>query len=197
MGIDFELFESNGNTFYEWPEMDERSAMALCYTSGTTGNPKGVAYSHRSTYLHTIAAMSVDCQGLKGYDCILPLVPMFHASGWGYPYIALTMGLKVLYHGNSTDFVQILDMCLEEECNLIAGVPTIMQAFRGSLTINPNKYAPLRGSLTRAICGGSAPPSELIEWYIKNWGIELIQAWGMTETSPLGTIGRRIATRQK
>ena len=195
IAVDFEVFESNGSSFYEWPGMDERSAMALCYTSGTTGNPKGVAYSHRSTYLHTIAAMSADCQSLKGYDCILPLVPMFHANGWGYPQIALTMGLKVLFHGNCTDFVQILDMCLEEECNLIAGVPTIMQAFRQSLGANPQKYAPLRGSLTRAICGGSAPPAELIEWYISKWGIELIQAWGMTETSPLGTVGRRIATR--
>lgn len=95
--IDFEVFESIGNSFYVWPDLDERSAMALCYTSGTTGNPKGVAYSHRSTYLHTLTAMTADCQGLKGYDCILPLVPMFHAVGWGYPFIALTMGLFTLY----------------------------------------------------------------------------------------------------
>eukprot|EP01084_Bolivina_argentea_P313339 542617_1 len=193
--IDFELFEANGCPHYDWPDMDERSAMALCYTSGTTGYPKGVAYSHRSSYLHTISAMSADCQSLKGYDCILPIVPMFHALGWGYPFIALTMGLKVLFTGNEKDYVQILDMCLDEECNLIAGVPTVMQAFRRALTDNPQKYTPLKGKLTRSLCGGSAPPSELIEWYINNWGIELIQAWGMTETNPLGTVARRVARR--
>eukprot|EP00486_Rosalina_sp_Unknown_P005722 CAMPEP_0201570668 /NCGR_PEP_ID=MMETSP0190_2-20130828/13017_1 /ASSEMBLY_ACC=CAM_ASM_000263 /TAXON_ID=37353 /ORGANISM="Rosalina sp." /LENGTH=539 /DNA_ID=CAMNT_0047994439 /DNA_START=13 /DNA_END=1629 /DNA_ORIENTATION=+ len=194
--IDFEVFESTGNSFYAWPDLDERSAMALCYTSGTTGNPKGVAYSHRSTYLHTITAMTADCQGLKGYDCILPLVPMFHAIGWGYPFIALTMGLKVAYVGNTKDYTEILDMCLDEEVNLIAGVPTVMQAFRTALTSNPSKYIGLKGKLTRSICGGSAPPSELIEWYLNNWDIELIQAWGMTETNPMGTCARRIATRR-
>ena len=87
-------------------------------------------------------------------------------------------------------------MCLDEECNLIAGVPTVMQEFRQALVADPQKYAPLKGKLTRAICGGSAPPPELIDWYIHNWQIELIQAWGMTETNPLGTVARRIAKRQ-
>ena len=87
-------------------------------------------------------------------------------------------------------------MCLEEECNLIAGVPTVMQAFRSALTANPQKYQKLKGSLTRSVCGGSAPPAELIEWYLKEWGIELIQAWGMTETNPIGTMARRVATRK-
>eukprot|EP00484_Ammonia_sp_Unknown_P030414 CAMPEP_0197036808 /NCGR_PEP_ID=MMETSP1384-20130603/14193_1 /TAXON_ID=29189 /ORGANISM="Ammonia sp." /LENGTH=578 /DNA_ID=CAMNT_0042467023 /DNA_START=27 /DNA_END=1763 /DNA_ORIENTATION=- len=194
--VDFELFEATGDSTYHWPELDERSAMALCYTSGTTGNPKGVAYSHRSTYLHTLAAMTADCQSLKGYDCVLPIVPMFHALGWGYPFIALTMGLKILFVHNSKDYTDVLDMCLHEECNLVAGVPTVMQAFRAALQANPAKYAALKGKLTRCICGGSAPPAELIEWFINHWQIELIQAWGMTETNPLGTVARRCATRR-
>jgi len=194
--VDFEQFEATGSPTMDWPDLDERSAMALCYTSGTTGNPKGVAYSHRSTYLMTMAAMGADSQGLKGYDCICPIVPMFHAVAWGYPFLAMTMGLKVLLLHNTKDWPFVLDLCLDEECNLIAGVPTVMQAFREALTANPSKYAKLRGTLTRAICGGSAPPAELIEWYHHQWGIELIQAWGMTETNPVGTLARRVATRR-
>lgn len=99
--MDFEAFASSGSSLFKWPELDERSAMALCYTSGTTGHPKGVAYSHRSTYLHTLTMMSSDCQSLKGYDCVCPIVPMFHACGWGYPFTAFTMGLKVILLHNT------------------------------------------------------------------------------------------------
>eukprot|EP00485_Elphidium_margaritaceum_P007939 CAMPEP_0202709576 /NCGR_PEP_ID=MMETSP1385-20130828/21673_1 /ASSEMBLY_ACC=CAM_ASM_000861 /TAXON_ID=933848 /ORGANISM="Elphidium margaritaceum" /LENGTH=563 /DNA_ID=CAMNT_0049368871 /DNA_START=25 /DNA_END=1716 /DNA_ORIENTATION=+ len=190
--VDYEVFESTGDSFFAWPELDERSAMALCYTSGTTGRPKGVAYSHRSTYLHTLTMMTSDCQSLRGYDCVLPITPMFHVLGWGYPFVAFTMGLKVLLAHNAKDYTQVLDMCAQEECNLVAGVPTVMQAFRGPLQASPQKYAKLKGVLTRSVCGGSAPPTELIEWYYKEWGIELIQAWGMTETNPLGSVARRL-----
>ena len=121
-----------------------------------------------------MAAMGADAQGLKGYDCICPIVPMFHAVAWGYPFLALTMGLKVLLLHNTKEWPLVLDFCLVEECNLIAGVPTVMQAFREALTRNPSKYHNLKGSLTRAICGGSAPPAELIEWFYHEWGIEVI-----------------------
>lgn len=171
--VDFETFESTGNMTMNWPNLDERSAMALCYTSGTTGNPKGVAYSHRSTSLMTLATLAGDAQGLRGYDCICPIVPMFHAVAWGYPFIALTLGLKVLLVHNTKDYLDVLDFCLDEGCSLIAGVPTVMQAFREALTKDPAKYKSIKGTLTRAICGGSAPPAELIEWFHHEWGIEV------------------------
>jgi len=140
--------------------------------------------------------MAADSHGLRGYDCICPFLPMFHAVALGYPFLALTMGLKLLLLHNTKDWSVVADLCLNEECNLIGGVPTVIQAFRDVLRANPAKYAKLRGTLTRAACGGSAPPAELIEWYLREWNIEVIQIWGMTETNPAATFGRRFATRR-
>lgn len=175
----------------QWPELDEYAPMGLCYTSGTTGNPKGVMYSHRSTYLHSMAQAMTDAVGLTSNDTVLQVVPLFHVLGWGYPYTATMLGSKqVLVHGH-VDAVQMLDLIDSEEVTFSAGVPTVWQAVRAQIESEPRRWD--LSSFKRINCGASAPAPSLIRWYWDHLGVEMIQTWGMTETNPLGVTSRRLA----
>jgi acyl-CoA synthetase (AMP-forming)/AMP-acid ligase II len=191
--IDYEDFIAGRDTTYDWPEIDENSPMGLCYTSGTTGKPKGVMYTNRSTYLHTLTECLTDSMGLSSLDSLLCIVPMFHAMGWGLPFCASMLGCKqVLPHRFMVPdaFLKLMD---EEEVTISAGVPTIWQGVKAALEADPKKYD--LSKLKSMTCGGSAPPVSMMRWYWDNYNVEMIQGWGMTETNPLGTLSRKVAKR--
>ena len=191
--VDYETFIAGQPTEYAWPQIDENSPLGLCYTSGTTGNPKGVEYEHRSQYLHTMAQCMTDSMGLSGTDSVLGIVPMFHAMGWGIPWSATMLGTKQVMPHRFMDPVRLARLMADEEVSLSAGVPTIWQGVKGLVEANPDDYD--LSKLQRLTCGGSAPPPSLIRWYWDKLGVEMIQGWGMTETSPLATLSRRAMTR--
>ncbi|MBT8094269.1 MAG: long-chain-fatty-acid--CoA ligase [Gammaproteobacteria bacterium] len=169
---------------YDWPEFDERTASALCYTSGTTGDPKGVLYDHRSTVLHAYAAVAPDTMSLSARDCVLPVVPLFHVNAWGIPYSALMVGAKIVFPGPKMGDGEALYALMEsEDVNIALGVPTV---WLGLL-----QYCEQAGKrldmLDRTIVGGAAVPRVMIEQFRKVHDVQLIQGWGMTEMSPLGT----------
>ena len=193
--IDYEDFIAGKPTHYEWPMIDENSPLGLCYTSGTTGNPKGVEYEHRSQYLHTMAQCMTDSMGLSATDCLLGIVPMFHAMGWGLPWSALILGCKQVMPHRFMDPARLLDLIVSEDVSISAGVPTIWQGIKGIYEANPEEYD--LTSLSRLTCGGSAPPPSLIRWYWDTLDVEMIQGWGMTETSPLATLSRRVMKRHQ
>jgi len=171
---------------FPWPEVDERSAAAMCYTSGTTGNPKGVVYSHRSNYLHSIAACLPGNFGLKETDRFLPIVPLFHANAWGIPYAGWMTGCDFLMPGR---FLQPEPLCAfvqTEKPTVSAAVPTVWLGVLNHLASKPADVSFLK----TVICGGSAVPTSLIEQFKQRHGVQIIQAWGMTETSPLAAMGR-------
>ena len=193
--IDYEDFIKDQPTDYDWPEIDENSPMGLCYTSGTTGKPKGVMYTNRSTYLHTLTESLTDSMGLSSLDSLLGIVPMFHAMGWGLPFAASMLGCKqVMPHRFMLPDV-FLKLMEEEEVTVSAGVPTIWQGVRAELEANPGKYN--LDSLSSMTCGGSAPPVEMMRWYWDKYNVEMIQGWGMTETNPLGTLSRKVSKRSQ
>ena len=176
-----------------WPEdLDEHEACGLCYTSGTTGRPKAVAYSHRSTYLHTLAAVAPDSHNLSGADTLLPVVPFFHANGWGLPHEALMLGARLLNHGAFNDADTVLAMAADWGATFSAAVPTVWQAIRQRLAAAPARYVG-KIKLARVICGGTAPPNEMMRWFKQHWDVPFAQGWGMTETSPLGTTALPVA----
>jgi fatty-acyl-CoA synthase len=191
--VDYEDFIAGKPTRYEWPEIDENSALGLCYTSGTTGNPKGVEYEHRSQYLHTMTQCMTDSMALSGTDCLCGIVPMFHAMGWGLPWAATMLGMKQVMPHRFMDPGRLADLMVSEGVTISAGVPTIWQGVKGLFEANPNKYD--FSKLSRLTCGGSAPPPSLIRWFWDTLGVEMIQGWGMTETSPLATLSRRLMKR--
>ncbi len=166
----------------EWPLLDERSPMMFCYTSGTTGNPKGVAYTQRSTYLHTISNLAMN--PISAQDNVLPVVPMFHAAAWGYPFMAVTVGAKITYPGPDLSGPGLTKLFVDEGVTFSAGVPTVWLGIQQHLAANPD----IDLSHMRALfCGGSAVPRAMIDWFKREVGVPVIQGWGMTETNPVAS----------
>jgi len=193
--VDYERFIATGDDYFEYPDFDENSALALCYTSGTTGNPKGVLYSHRSTYIHTLVLCLGDSFGFLGTDCVLPVVPQFHGLSWGFPYMAMMLGVRYCQINKYSSPMDLLKFFIDAEVTKSAGVPTIWQEIRAELQVNREKYLG-KLKLKDLVCGGSAPASSMMVWYWKNWNIEIVQAWGMTETNPIGVVSKRLAKRK-
>jgi fatty-acyl-CoA synthase len=158
----------------------------MCYTTGTTGLAKGVVYSHRSTVLHTLAQSMKACMGISEEDTVLPVVPMFHANAWGMPFAAIMNGAKIVNPGPHLDPASIVDLFVRERPTIVGGVPTIWIGVLALLDQNPGLYD--LSSIRAMYVGGSAVPQSLIEAYEKRYGLKIIQAWGMTEMSPLGTV---------
>lgn len=191
--VDYEDFIAGWPRHFDWPELDENAPLGLCYTSGTTGVPKGVEYEHRAQYLHTLAFGMTDALGFSATDSVLGIVPMFHVMGWGLPWLALTLGCKQVMAHRFMDPQRLLELMATEQVTLSAGVPTIWQAVKAAIEADPGRYD--LSKLTRVTCGGSAPPASLIRWYWDALGVEMIQGWGLTETSPLGALSRRVMKR--
>jgi fatty-acyl-CoA synthase len=169
----------------EWPEFDETSASSLCYTSGTTGEPKGVLYSHRSTVLHSYAAALPDALNLSARDAVLPVVPMFHVNAWGLPYAAPMVGAKLVLPGPGLDGKSLYELFENEHVTVSAGVPTVWLGLLNYVAEHRLKFSSMR----RTIIGGSACPPAMLRSFEENYGVEVLHAWGMTEMSPLGTVG--------
>ena len=169
---------------FEWPCFDENTASSLCYTSGTTGHPKGVLYSHRSTILHTCAAALPDSLNCSAVDVILPVVPMFHVNAWGLPYVACMVGAKLVFPGPWLDGKSLHALIEEESVTLSAGVPTIWQGLLSHVETNGLSFSTMR----RTIIGGSACPPAMMRSFRDGHGVHVVHGWGMTEMSPLGTV---------
>lgn len=174
-----------GDDDYQWPtDINERDACSLCYTSGTTGNPKGVLFSHRSTLLHAMMAATPDALNFSARDCLLPVVPMFHVNAWGTPYAAPLVGAKLVLPGPGLDGKSLTNLFLDEKVTISAGVPTIWGGLLDHLDANKIQL-PL---MQRTVVGGSACPPSMLDRFRDDYGIEVLHAWGMTELSPLGTV---------
>jgi len=169
---------------YYWPQLDENTASSLCYTSGTTGNPKGVLYSHRSTVLHSYASVMPDCFCLSVQDVVMPVVPMFHVNAWGIPYSAPAVGAKLVFPGAGMDGESLYELMEDEGVTFSAGVPTIWMGLLNHLKEIGAKFSTLR----RTIIGGSTCPPSMIRTFLEDYNVNIIHAWGMTELSPLGTV---------
>jgi len=180
-----ELVEAeNGN--YAWPEFDESTASSICYTSGTTGNPKGAVYSHRSTMLHAYASALPDALGCSAADTILPVVPMFHVNAWGLPYSAALVGAKLVMPGPHLDGKSLHELFENEKVTFSAGVPTVWLGLINYVKQNDLKFSTFK----RTVIGGSACPPSMLRTLQDEFGVEVIHAWGMTEMSPLGTLAK-------
>jgi len=180
-----ELLAAESDDF-AWPIFDERLASSLCYTSGTTGNPKGALYAHRSTVLHSYAAALPDTFGLSARDVVLPVVPMFHVNAWGLPYASMLVGTKLVLPGAALDGKSLYELFEAEQVTFTAGVPTVWLGLLRFLAESGARFS----SLKRIVIGGSACPPSMIESLERGYGVEVVHAWGMTEMSPLGTLAQ-------
>ena len=184
--LDYEQVIGRESTEYPWPRLDENTAATICYTSGTTGNPKGVAYTHRSSVLHAMMLCMTDAHGISNSDTIMPVVPMFHANAWGRPHSAAMVGAKLVFPGPRLDPESLLDLIVKERVTSTAGVPTIALGMLALMDANPGKWD--LKSMRRFTIGGAAAPPALIEGLEKRHGISVLHAWGMTELNPCGTV---------
>jgi acyl-CoA synthetase (AMP-forming)/AMP-acid ligase II len=182
--LDYEELVASGDPQFELPELDENTAAAMCYTSGTTGRPKGVLYSHRSIVLHTLGAGLPDSMGVREADSVMPVVPMFHAMAWGIPYVATMVGARQVLPGPDLTPQGLAELIASEGVTWSAGVPTIWNGF---LELDP---PPDLSSLRELKAGGSAVPEPLVRAFDERFGVSLVQGWGMTETSPLAATSR-------
>jgi fatty-acyl-CoA synthase len=182
--VAYEAWIGAESTDYSWPTFDERSAAALCYTSGTTGNPKGALYSHRSTVLHAYAGALPDALNLSARDSILPVVPMFHVNAWGLPYGAAMTGAKLVFPGGALDGKSVYELIEAEGVTMAAGVPTVWLGLLNHTAQHGLKFSTMR----RTVIGGSACPPAMIQSFRDDYDVTVLHAWGMTEMSPLGTV---------
>lgn len=178
-----------------WPHVDENAASSLCYTSGTTGNPKGVLYSHRSTILHAMSACTADSMALSARDCVALVTPLFHVNAWGVPFAAAICGAKLALPGSALDPASLLALITAEKATFALGVPTVWMSFIDHIEQLGTKALPPL-ALDRLFIGGAAPSPALIDKLRSLLGIEVIQAWGMTETSPVVTVSKPLAHQQ-
>lgn len=186
-GVNIESYEDflqSGADDFIWPELDETTSAALCYTSGTTGNPKGVIYTHRSTLLHAMGCAQPNIFGISSADTVLPVVPMFHVNAWGLPYIAPMCGASLVFTGPALDGESICRLINDEKVTFTAGVPTIWHGLLNFLETSGKRL----DSLRNIACGGAAAPESMITAFEKDYGIDFIHGWGMTETSPIAAI---------
>jgi acyl-CoA synthetase (AMP-forming)/AMP-acid ligase II len=182
--VSYESWLQKQSNQYPWPSFDENSASSMCYTSGTTGNPKAALYSHRSTILHAYAAALPDVMSVSARDAILPVVPMFHVNAWGIPYSAALTGAKLVFPGAGMDGKSIYELIEGEGVSYAAGVPTVWQMLLTHMKTNNLKFSTLK----RTVIGGSACPPAMINTFRDDYGVDVLHAWGMTELSPLGTL---------
>jgi len=182
--VSYEAWLATHPLQYTWPELDERSASSMCYTSGTTGDPKGAVYSHRSTILHAYGVALPDTLGLSARDSVLPVVPMFHVNAWGIPYSAAAVGCKLVFPGGALDGASVYELIEAEGVTMAAGVPTVWQMLLAHMSQTQQRF----GTLQRTVIGGSACPPAMIDTFVQTYGVEVLHAWGMTEMSPLGTV---------
>jgi 3-(methylthio)propionyl---CoA ligase len=182
--VAYEAWMGGQSSTYTWPQLDENTASSMCYTSGTTGNPKAALYSHRSTLLHAYAAALPDVMGLSARDSVLPVVPMFHVNAWGIPYSAALTGCKLVFPGPALDGKSVYELLEAERVTYAAGVPTVWQMLLGHMKPAGLKFSTLK----RTVIGGSACPPAMITAFNDDYGVEVLHAWGMTEMSPLGTL---------
>lgn len=182
--MSYEAWIDKQSDQYNWPHFDENAASSMCYTSGTTGHPKGALYSHRSTVLHAYASALPDVMAISARDAILPVVPMFHVNAWGIPYSAAMTGAKLVFPGPALDGKSVYELIEAEGVTFAAGVPTVWQMLLGHTKPNGLKFSTLK----RTVIGGSACPPAMIDAFRDDYGVDVLHAWGMTELSPLGTL---------
>ena len=182
--VSYEAWIAEQPTSYTWPQFDENSASSMCYTSGTTGNPKAALYSHRSTVLHAYAASLPDVMNLSASDSVLPVVPMFHVNAWGIPYSGALTGCKLVFPGPALDGKSVYELIEAEKVTFAAGVPTVWQMLLGHVQTNKLSFS----SLERTVIGGAACPPAMLRTFMDQYNVNVLHAWGMTEMSPLGTL---------
>jgi fatty-acyl-CoA synthase len=185
----YEDLIDNSPDDFQWPLFDERTAASLCYTSGTTGRPKGVLYSHRSTLLHALAMLQPDCFGLRAVDVVLPFVPMFHVHAWSTPYVCPMVGAKLVLPGHQLDASSLVELLRSERVTFALGVPTVWSSLIDDLRKTGQRFH----ALQRVLIGGSALPPAIQKILAEDFGVHGVHAWGMTETSPIGAVSSTTA----